>query len=291
MVLLTMLHSTMVNLTRRKILEILFEIVEWLAWIALIIGVITFVKGVYFEYKTKDTSIKVATKKMTEIENPTITLCFQPYVKYSELNSFNLSYSNFLNFEIPLKNLSMDWQDFYNRVTYKIGRDFNIYMSINNDYYLIIIDNANLTKPYSDWIELEEVYTLFTGLCYKITPKIKTSGGLPTSFILNFDETMPKYNIPKIEMFLTSEENSYGIISSQWDAGDVFRLDIEPYKRYKYKLQLVPEKYEKLKWTSNCSEDGSYISRLSTKYVIFVSNYIVNQILIILLFNILKKVY
>ena len=50
MVLLTMLHSTMVNLTRRKTLEILFEIVEWLAWIALIIGVITFVKGVYFEY-------------------------------------------------------------------------------------------------------------------------------------------------------------------------------------------------------------------------------------------------
>ena len=255
----------MVEVSKRKILEILFVIVEWLAWIGLIIGVIIFVKGVFFQYSSESTSISIATKMMKEIENPTITFCFQPYAKYSELKSFNVSYNNFLNFEVPLKNLSMNWPEFYNRVTYKIGRDFFIFMSMNNNYF-IIIDNVNLTTPYSDYIDFEEIYTLFTGLCYKITPKIKTSGGLPTSIKLSFNESIPKYDIPKIEMFLTSEENSYGVISSQWDAGDVFRLDIEPYKRYKYQLQLVPKKYEKLKLTSNCSEDGSYInSRLSTK--------------------------
>ena len=270
----------MVELTKRKILEILFVIVEWLAWIALIIGAIRFVNGVYFEYKTESTSIKMGTTKMKEIENPTLTLCFQPYVKHSELESLNISYLDFLDSRVPLKILGMNWPEYYSRVTYQIDRDFRMYMWMNqgdNEKFLLI-NSTNyyytynkldkLIKSKDDYADFEEIYTLFAGLCYKITPKIKTSSGLQTIFELHFNESMPEDDIPKrIEMFLTSEENSYGVISSQimQNAGDVFRLDIRPSKKYVYKLQLELEKHEKLKWITNCSEDGSYISRLSTR--------------------------
>ena len=259
----------MVELTKRKILEILFVIVDWLAWIALIIGAIRFVNGVYFEYKTESTSIKMGRTKMKEIENPTITLCFQPYAKYSELNSLNISYLDFLDSKVPFKNLGMNWPEFYSRVTYQIGKDFRIFMYMNHGSYLLkylFINKTTLTEPYSDYVDFEKIYTLFAGPCYKITPKIKTSSGLQTIIILQFDESVPKLDIPRrSEMFLTSEENSYGAISSQWNAGDVFRLDIKPSKKYTYKLQLAVEKHEKLKWTSNCNDDGSYINRLSSR--------------------------
>ena len=133
----------MVELTKRKILEILFVIVDWLAWIALIIGAIRFVNGVYFEYKTESTSIKMGTTKMKEIENPTLTLCFQPYVKHSELNSLNISYLDFLDSRVPLKILGMNWPEFYSRVTYQIGRDFRIFMYMNQgDDVKFLTDDA-----------------------------------------------------------------------------------------------------------------------------------------------------
>ena len=251
---------------RRKIQEILFVIVEWLVWISLIIGAIVFVNEVFLQYASESTSIKISTKMMQQIENPAITLCFQPFAKYSELSSLNISIFEFMNFEVPLKNLRMIWPEFYHRITYQIGKDFHIWLSLNDDTFFLI-DKISLTKPYSDYVDLEEIYTLFTGLCYKLTPKIKTSNGLQTTIHLSFNESMPKQDIPRrIEMFLTSEENSYGIISSQWNAGDVFHLNIRPFEKSRYKIQLVLQEHEKLKWTSSCSDGGSYISRLSTRY-------------------------
>ena len=200
------------------ILEILFVIVDWIAWTALIIGAIRFVNGVYFEYKTESTSIKMGTTKMKEIENPTLTLCFQPYVKHSELESLNISYLDFLDSRVPLKILGMNWPEFYSRVTYQIGRDFRLFMYVNqggmNDVKYLQIDSTTLNKSSSDHKSLiyyntqksnklieskddyaifEEIYTLFAGPCYKITPKIKTSSGLQTKIILQFDESVTKH--------------------------------------------------------------------------------------------------
>ena len=54
------------------------------------------------------------------------------------------------------------------------------------------------------------------------------------------------------KIFLTSENNSYGIITSKWTEGEVFEVDIEPHKREYHGADLTYSKHERLEETSKC---------------------------------------
>ena len=60
----------------------------------------------------------------------------------------------------------MTWPEFYNMVSYKINIDFYLY---HNDVH---IDVWN--KDRNDGIDIEEIHTLRSGLCYKVTNQRKT---------------------------------------------------------------------------------------------------------------------
>ena len=89
---------------------------------------------------------------------------------------------------------------------------------------------------------MEQLTSLYHGNCYKVTPNVTTSK-INVVWILmetSFDKSIPKEILPDVEIFQSSEENSYGVILDSWD-GKVFALYAE--KNTDFFPIIQPEKY------------------------------------------------
>ena len=230
----------------------------FLIYICLIIYASIFVKEVFIEYSDKETSVGTNHKIFNELDQPTITICFQPFAKQSLLFSqFNLSLEQFLNNDIPdFSSLGMTWPEFYNMVSYKINVDFYLY---HNDIH---IDVWN--KDRNDGIDIEEIYTLRSGLCYKVTNQRKTKEDEVHKFYIEFAtgfNDIPSY----VKLFLTSENNSYGVIESRWLEGNMYNVDLWTYQKLYYKIDLEAHEYKRLQETSKCS-DKPTINCIANRY-------------------------
>ena len=84
-------------------------------------------------------------------------------------------------------------------------------------------------------LQFDEVYTFWSNLCYKISPKIEITRNAVNIITLNFAENMPESDIPNIQAFFTSAENAYGIIDVSWIDGDVWNLEIDPREQLWYR--------------------------------------------------------
>ena len=60
-------------------------------------------------------------------------------------------------------------------------------------------------------------------------------------------------------MYFTSEENAYGVITSQWLNGDATILNIDPNEKLFYLIGLRPVEHRKYQEISGCSYE-SHIS-------------------------------
>ena len=90
---------------------------------------------------------------------------------------------------------------------------------------------------------MEKLTSLFHGNCYKMTPNVTTSK-MNLAWILmetSFDKSIPKEILPSVEIFQSSEENSYGVILDSWADGKVFALYAE--KNTDFFPIIQPEKY------------------------------------------------
>ena len=74
---------------------------------------------------------------------PTITLCFHPFAKLSTLKYYNVSFNEFKYAKMNT-NLSIPWLEFYGKVSYKIGTDFNISVTLTDEAYSVYIDKRYL---------------------------------------------------------------------------------------------------------------------------------------------------
>ena len=252
---------------KQQILQTFFKILDWLIFIGLVLSAVLFVKDVIIHFQSGDTSIKVSSKRMEHMAIPTITFCFQPTVKTSVLNKYGFNLFDFVNTDVP--NLSQSWPDFYNEVSYKIGIDFYVKMVLTGHvagYNSFVIENINLTLAnLTNLIKFEEVYSLHSGLCYKITPKIQTIGGGYNKIELIFYDTLPDEDIPEVELFFSSEENAYGIIGTNWVVGDTYTMKVKSKNLLKYKVKLIPKKYKK--HPTKCNEnEGANMKCLSQRY-------------------------
>ena len=66
-------------------------------------------------------------------------------------------------------------------------------------------ENITIEDVDSDEIIIEEIYTLWSGLCLQISPNERLK--FINTLFLEFDETIPISDIPNIEMYFTSAEN------------------------------------------------------------------------------------
>ena len=76
---------------------------------------------------------------------------------------------------------------------------------------------------------------------------------------LDFDQSISDKDLPKIQMYFTSEENTYGVITSQWLNGDATSLNIDPNEKLFYLIGLRPVEHRKYEEMSGCSYE-SHIS-------------------------------
>ena len=76
--------------------------------------------------------------------------------------------------------------------------------------------------------------------------------------MINFDNMLEESNdIPKkIDVYYTSEKNSYGIISAIWSEGKVFKTSVKP--KDNFGITVEPYEYKKLGLKVKCDQNHDY---------------------------------
>ena len=228
---------------RTKIVRISVKIVEWMIFAGLICGVGYFVQGVWYDYQSQETSIKQHSEKWDTITPPTITFCFNPPVKQSILEKYNLTFKDFFGFGEVKRNFNLS---VVREALYRFGRDFNI---TEGDILQNLGENKNM--------KIEEIYTFWHGTCIKVTPLVKIKTVAWFGFVIEMTEDMAIVHLPKIDFYLTSEDNAYGIIQGQWiDGSQPLHIETNTKNNFTYDVNLEIFKYKKLVKVSNCSYTG-----------------------------------
>ena len=228
------------------VVEKLFKALEWLIMIGLLVGSGFFVKDVWIKFQSGDTSIKVSTKELKNMnDKPTITICFDPQAKPSALRQYGTTMQNFMSIRTEEPNVSVPYPEFYHAIVYRIGIDFNITLKLHDKNYTLLINNEDVPKEISEIIEFEVIYTLWKGLCYRITQKIKVVEDMMNSIVIVFNASMPDEDIPEhVDIFFTSEKNPYGVLSLKWIDGNELGFVLKPTEMYYYYTDLTIRQYK-----------------------------------------------
>ena len=178
-------------------------------------------------------------------DRPTMTICFDPNAKPSVLDQYGTNMLEFLSMRAKEPNVSIPYTELYHAVAYKVGIDFNITLKLHEEKYHLLIDNEDVPKENSQIIEFEAIYTLWKGLCYRITQKIKVVEDMMYSIVIHFNKAMPDEDLPKhVDVFFTSVNNPYGVISLKWLDGDELGFVLKPREMYYHYTDLEIRRYK-----------------------------------------------
>ena len=242
-------------------IEHLFKVINWTIFVGLMVISAIYIKNVLEYYQKGDTSVKVTNEVRKNLEHPTITVCFQPIAKRSRLSSYKNSetYYDYTLFDfvyntIPL-NLSKSWPEFYKKMSYRIGQDFSFHLELHHNQKNSIIKIDIYDEKSTYLIELEEVYTLHSGLCFMLTPNFRTKEGKISSLKIWFHDHINNFgDVPWVEVYFTSKDNAHGIMTSEWLLGDMYSLIIKPDDLLKQRIGLKPSEFESIE--SKCSQES-----------------------------------
>ena len=91
-------------------------------------------------------------------------------------------------------------------------------MSVKRCYYCGKMNIFRLSvNNETNIMTIEKLQTIWSGLCYKMTYR-NFSLDKP-NFLLKFDTSLASEDIPLAEIYLTSEDNAYGILGNSWNNG------------------------------------------------------------------------
>ena len=213
---------------RKQTFEKLFKCLEWLLTVGLLFLTFVFIKDVWIKFKSSSTSFSQSTKPLNFMKNLTTVICFDPALKPSVLNDFNTTMVEVQStFQNP-PNISIPWSEFYEKAAYKIAQDYTIAFSLDDDLEHELVIDGTEKSEHSDVISWEKIYTLWSGICVKMTMNSEIRQNMKISMHINFKESLKIEDIPKVEIYLTSEPNSYGIIDLEWNQGDELGFEINP---------------------------------------------------------------
>ena len=231
----------------KEVFNRLFKIVEYIAILGLVIGAGFFVHDVWSLYISLDTGIKVYNRAQNAFTQPTTTICFEPYAKKNVLKELDLTMEEYL--KTNFANMSMKYTDLFHKVNYKLGRDFQIRFSWENYKHE---KHFNDTLD-DDQFKVEELYTFWSGICYKFTPKFKTMASHSNALQIMFNGSFEDSDLPSVILTFSTEENANGAIANRWLQGEVYNVDIEPLKMVSYSVYLRIVEVKRLASKSNCS--------------------------------------
>ena len=161
--------------------------------------------------------------------------------------------------------LNIPWIEFYHEASYKIDRDFFLSLDLDNSKHILNITKDNIFHDKEGKIRVEEMWTIWAGLCYKFTPLYKTQFYAIHYFRIHFSPSLIDEDQPKMDMIFTSEEGSTQIIDLGWIGRD-YALELDPSDNLEYDVSLKPETYISLEQTSNCSLEDVFYKCVSKMY-------------------------
>ena len=167
-------------------------------------------------------------------------------------SSFNQSEKSIQ--ELPRITLCFTKPEFA-RTNYEYGRDFRIKYEIGYEKNrpFVFLENGKKSNVLNEIVFFEKMITKFMGNCYKVTAFTEYSA-MMRAVILYFNQTIPYDDLPTLTLFITSEKNSYGAVSSNWKNGKVTKVEIE--KGFTKIFTLKADQYNYL--SGKCSEEAFY---------------------------------
>ena len=189
---------------------------------------------------------------------------FKPAAKPSVLKKYGVSLADFL-FAVDV-NLNKTWIEFYHEASYKISRDFFLTLDLDNSKHVLNISQEDMFQQKDGLVKVEEMWTIWSGLCYKFTPLHKTESYLLHFIRINFRDTMAEEDLPNINAIFTSEQRSSAAIDLDW-VGKDYAVELRHGDSLCYDVILQAEVYKSLQETSNCTQDKPFYTCVSEKYL------------------------
>ena len=216
-----------------------FQIVEYTFFLSLCGLSVFLMYGVLDKFIAGKTSISQSEKSLKEL--PSITMCFsKPDARITE-------YEHELDFTIQ-----------YGIIDRKLEDHF---------IYLKEGENSNL---FDETIYLDKIITLRDGHCYNLQSVLNNKYMVKevTQISIYFNESTTEEGIPPfLKVFITSENNSHGVVWSNWKNGKVMETQID--KGMEKVVDLKPIQHSYLTTNSKCSYESLYecVSRYVAEYL------------------------
>ena len=194
----------------------LYKILKWVFVLGLVIASFWFMTDVWDKFESKRTGYTVYEEDRQEM--PTTVVCFEPYGKPSVMEKYGFSLQDMVLKTFPESVDNMTWQDFRDEMQYVLGQDF--YFTYYDDLTSNLETSANYTIDadglYADGrIEIESLQTVWSGLCVRITYNEFVPGDYYSMYIEFKNDSLLSSDVPNVALYVTSEENVYGIIGKE----------------------------------------------------------------------------
>ena len=136
---------------------------------------------------------------------------------------------------------------------FQYGIDFHIEVSEYDTFALEV--GANIRNE--EIFFLEKINTQFMGTCYQIKCQANdTINHFSEIITFVFNEYLSSEELPSLEMYVTSSENSHGVVYFYWMEGDVLTYKVK--RETLTQVLLNVEKKISLKSKTNCKDQSSY---------------------------------
>ena len=189
-------------------LDKLFQILEWVLVVVLFLVTVWLMTltNLWAEFFSNKTSFSYY--KEDHIEMPTTAVCFEPQGKPSVMAKYGISLQDLVFASFPEYVYGKLWKDFKYEMQYVLGKDF-YFSYYDADWNPYTLDKEGLYDVGDEkgLIEVENMQTVWSGLCVRITFKKHVPGSFLRIYI-DFKVS----DIPTPVLFVTSEDNAYGII-------------------------------------------------------------------------------
>ena len=141
--------------------------------IVLLFCSIFFAYEVLIKFMAQDTTYKRVIHEEDSINCPTITICFDPALKKTAIQQYNLPTSVYKSFvELEQNNSNSTMQQIFNNSSYWLGKDFILKVASYNYKELRELQEGSnnsvaISKYEHGLIRIERIYGYPAGLCYK----------------------------------------------------------------------------------------------------------------------------
>ena len=162
--------------------------------------------------------------------SPTTVLCFSPFVKHSVLQKYGITLMDLMHIDQSDAYPKETYTEFIKEAYYKINDDFTMEYSIGKAHLTLNVGSniVELVDGQQITIVVEELLTLDYGICYKINGQ--ADGYVAIILNKNLVAQLHSGTIPYI--YITSEDNAYGILDTKWVNG--YRLKFPFYNLMPY---------------------------------------------------------